>query len=319
MSDLHEAFLESVNAAIDRLTFGVGESPSRDEARSRAPRYRRIVVAYDGSEGAKLALDWAKELARAHSAKVTVVTVFTPPQVASAYSMGLAWYPDYAQAYHDIEHSLREASDSATELLRAFDVQADGVVVTGSPAHEVVEAARTHRADLVIAGATRGGRVARLFGSTAQALLASAPCSVLIARGQPRPRRILVATDGSRASYRAVAHALHRASQTSAELVVQHVLEVPAHGAEDAPPEGFVKSVVERMDLPAASPKLRYVIDVGNAATRILQRVVDEDAGLVVVGSHGKGALDRLFVGSTSRRVAAESPASVLVVKDVRP
>lgn len=317
--DMHETFLEDVNAAIDRLTLGAGKRPTPAESRKGQPRYRHIVVAYDGSEGAERALAWAKELGRASGARISLVGVATQPPVTAPDAMGLAWYPSYAEAFHDAERSLEECTRSAADLLRESDLQADSVVLEGGPGREIARYADETSADLVIVGETRGGRVKRaLLGSTAQTLLDRAPCSVLIARGDPRPARILACADGSHASYRAVAHALHRASQSGAELVIQHVLDYPTQRAGDVPPAGFAKEVVERLQLPAAPPKVRYVLDVGAPATRILLRAGEEGAGLVVLGSHGKEAVERLLVGSTSRRVANESHASVLVVKDPR-
>lgn len=312
-ADMHETFLSQVNEAIGRMTLGGAERPTRP---ANAPRIKTIVVAYDGSKGARRALAWADDLARSYGASVTVAGVSTPPQIVDAGITGYAWYGDYTGALLDAKSSVRKAAEGAVETLRDDNVEAESVVVEGPPGREIASLAAQKHADLVIAGATRMDRVARaLLGSTATTLLDRAPCSVLLARGDPRPQRILVATDGSHASYRAVAIAFHRASQTGAELVVQHVLDYPTQIA-DEPPEGFLKAVVEHLRLPAAPPRVRYVLDVGSPAENILLRGGEEGAGLVVLGSQGKGALERFFVGSTSRRVANESHASVLVVKD---
>jgi len=314
--DLHVKFLEQVNQAIEHLTFGNAQTPRAGDARRNQPRYHHVLVGYDGSEGSQRALEWAKDIALSYGAKVTVAAAFTPPQASAPGAMGFAWYPDYVEAYGAIEDSTRRAAENAVSRLRALGVEATPSVVEGSAGREIARLAHEQNADLVVVGATRGGKLKRaILGSTAASLLSHAPCSVLIARGPPRPPRVLVATDGSHASYRAVAHAYHRASQTNAELIVQHVLDYPVETIDDVPPEGFVKAVAQRLQLPAAPPKVRYVLDVGYPATRILLRAGEEDVGLVVVGAHGKDALERFFVGSTSRRVANESHASVLVVK----
>lgn len=317
LDDLHAKFLDQVNQAVDRLTFGVAAAPRTGEAHKHQPRYRRIVVAYDGSEGAQRALDWTKDIARAHGSTVTVVSSFRPPQVATAGAMAYGWYADYAEAYGAAERRARSAAEKGAQLLQALHVEATPIVVEGNAGHHAAKIATDQHADLVVVGATRGGRIHRaLLGSTAATLLHRAPCSVLIARGGPRPARIMVATDGSRVGYRAVAHALHRASQTSAELTVLHVLDYPTETIDEVPPEGFLKAVAQHLELPAAPPKVSYRLDVGHPATRILMRAAEEDAGLIVLGSHGKEVIDRILVGSTSRRVANESQASVLVVKD---
>lgn len=319
VGDMHETFLEQVNDAIESLTFGDAERPVRGEAHKNQPRYRRLVVAYDGSEGAEAALAWAADIAAAAGSKVTLVSAYAPPRLAGPAAVGYAWYPDYAEFHATAQRRTREFAQHAEALLRGSQVDASSVVVPGHAGREIARVANEAHADLVIVGATRGGRVRRaVLGSTAQTLVERANASVLIARGPPTPSRILAATDGSHASYRAVAHAFHRASLTHSELIVQHVLDYPSVSADDSPPEGFVKAVAQRLALPAPPPRVRYVIDVGDPAARILLRAGEENVGLVVVGAHGKNILERALLGSTSRRVANESHASVLVVKEPR-
>jgi nucleotide-binding universal stress UspA family protein len=96
---------------------------------------------------------------------------------------------------------------SARRLLRArvpAGSAAEIVETEGGAAAAVVEAARRHRPDLVVVGASgRGQLAAKLFGSTTLDILRSAPCPVLVAgqgaagkarkvrgRANPSPRRI---------------------------------------------------------------------------------------------------------------------------------
>lgn len=311
--------LDYIREAIEQLTFGSAQAPRPDDARSHQPRYDHILVAYDGSEGAQFALDWAKDLARANGSKVTIVTAFVPPQIADGATLGYAWYPDYTKWYGAIEKRSREAVESAASILNEQGIEAQSIVVEGHAGRTIARLAGDKRVDLVLVGASRGGRIQRaILGSTAESLLSQAPCNVLIARGPPQPRRVLVATDGSNVSYRAIAYAYHRASQTSADLIVEHVLELPGETLDDVPPQEFVKAVADRLDLPEAPANVRYVLDVGHPAKAILKRAEDDDAGLIVVGSHGKDRLERFVIGSTSRRVASEAHTSVLVVRDVK-
>lgn len=313
MQGLHDAFLLNVNEAIARMTMGMGEAP-KTGARSHRPRYRRFVVAYDGSEGANFALAWAKEIAGLHGSEILVANAFAPPNIAGA-NLGYAWYPDYAELYENAEKWARNVADETANELREGALKASSYALEGGAAREISKLAHEKKADVLIAGASRRGALGRLLGSTATGFLEHAPCSVLIARNAPPIQRILAATDGSSVSYRAVAHALGLASELGTDLVVQHVLEYPEQ-AEERHPEGFLKGVVERIQLPAAPPRVKYVMDVGSAATHILMRAGEEGAGLVCVGSHGRGRVERMFVGSVSRRVANECRASVLVVKE---
>lgn len=313
IENLHDHILTEVNQAIDRLTLGNAEPIPR----VAQPRYQKIIVAFDASAGANAALAWAKDLARSHHGEVMIASVIPPPSLATPTAMGFGWYPEYLDTFAQLRTGARGHAEEAARSLRDEGIQARTRILEGSVAREIATLASHEDADLVILGAPSTSRVERaLLGSTATGLLGKAPCSVLIARGAPRPARILAAVDGSTVSSAAVAHALHRASATGAELVVLHVLDYPEEDVSDLPREGFLKAVEERLALPAPPPRIRYVLDAGHAATRILRRAEAEDAGLVVIGAYGKGAFERLVVGSTSRRVAAESHASVLVVKE---
>ena len=61
------------------------------------------------------------------------------------------------------------------------------------------------------------------------------------------------------------------------------------------------------------------VVRRGRAAAVITSEARQWNADLVVVGSHGKGWVDRLLIGSTSERLLNVLPASVLVVPVSRP
>lgn len=314
MQDLREEFLHDLNEAIDRMTMGMGEAPKAGP-RPHRPRYRRIVVAYDGSEGAKLALAWTKEIAGLHGSEVLVANAFAPPTVTGA-NLGFAWYPEYAELYETAQKWAQNVADETADALREGELKASSHAMEGSAVREISELARAKHADLLITGASRRSAFQRLLGSTATGFLEHSPCSVFIARNAPPVTRVLAATDGSGVSYRAVAHALGLASELGTELVVEHVLEYPEQ-VEEKRSEGFLKGVIDKIELPAPPPRVRYVMDVGNAATRILARAKEEGVGLICMGSHGRGVVERMFVGSVSRRVAIESPTSVLVVKAV--
>lgn len=306
-----DPMIETVNEAIGILTLGVaGGSP----AKPTRPRYQRIVVAYDGSPGAVHALNHARDIAKLHGSRVVVASVYTLPDVNDV-GKGISWYSTYVDEYSRVQNKIRASAEKAVDDLKAAKIDAGSVIEAGGAAREIAKIATKHEADLIVTGATRRGPMGRLFlGSTPTEILERSTCSVLIARTPPRSPHILVATDGSHVSYRAVAHALRRASETQAELTVQHVINYP-EVPEDVPTDGFLQAVMAHIKLPAAPPKVRYVLDAGDPATRILERAKAEDCGLIVLGAHGKGMVERALVGSVSRRVVRETDASVLVVK----
>lgn len=125
-----------------------------------------IIVAYDNSSAAKLALDRAKMHARAFNARVLVVT---------SLEGGLA-------------EPKSQVLEAETHLEKAkASLEAEGIacethlLVRGmSPAEDIVLFAREHDADELIIGIKKRSKVGKLmFGSTAQYVILHAPCPVL--------------------------------------------------------------------------------------------------------------------------------------------
>lgn len=289
----------------------------RREALDRLSRLRpaRILVACDGSEGAKVALAWGARLAHDAGADVLLACAYAPPRL-DAITQGAFYIPEMGPLFEAAEEAARAAVAQGRRHAQDLGVGARTRVVEGSPARQIAALAREERADLVVVGARRDVPAGRVrLGSTAAGLLEQSPCGVLVARTPPPPDAILAATDGSAVSYHALAEALALASDLGADLLVHHVLEHPDEAAERHP-EGYLKSVVEKLELPARVPRIRYLVDVGEPAARILARADEEQASLIVLGSHGRGAIERALLGSVSRRVALAAHANVLVVRE---
>jgi nucleotide-binding universal stress UspA family protein len=145
-------------------------------------RYRRILVATDGSEDAAHAADHAIAIARAFGASLIVVSVvdiyvFMDPQTA-AYTVEVL---DRERVF------LREAVDGiAAKARHAGIASVDAKVVEGFPRTALVEAIEAEKVDLVVAGSHGRNAIQRLLiGSTSEHLIRHAPCPVLVVRPTP--------------------------------------------------------------------------------------------------------------------------------------
>lgn len=310
---MHEIMLAEMNEAIDRITL---RSPPKDLPRH--VKFNTILVGHDATEESQHALEWAASIARIHGSEVIVASISTPIRTYGDGPVGMgSYWPGMLEEYRRAEHQMVEASENGAAYLRVNGVKAHSVSSRGSAASELARLSRGHDADLVVVGASERGRLNRaLLGSVAGTLAGRVDASVLLARGEPDLRRVLVATDGSPDSDRAVTLALKVASERNADLVVQHVLEYPGERAT-LPPEGFLQGIIERMDLPLR-PHIRYVIDVGWPAEKIVERAAAEGCHLIVLGAHGVGRVRGALLGSVCHRVANTSQASVLLVRGGR-
>ena len=155
--------------------------------------------------------------------------------------------------------------------------------------------------------------------------------NVLIRRGEANVialKQILVATDFSEPSEVAVNYGRDLARSYGATLHVVHVVEnmYAYYGAE----VGFAAADVERnieaavrRDLDATIARVGGdAVDVravvthgGNVAHAITEYAREHAVDLIIVGTHGRGAVSRFLMGSVAERVVSSAPCPVLTVR----
>ena len=143
---------------------------------------KKILVPVDFSECSRKALRYALALAKQYSSALALVYV-APAQyyVASGYSGA-----DIAE----LEARMRESGERELAAL-AKQIQeaasAETLVRSGSPGPEIVEAARSASADLIVISTHgRTGLKHVLLGSVAEFVTRHAPCPVLVVRENER-------------------------------------------------------------------------------------------------------------------------------------
>jgi nucleotide-binding universal stress UspA family protein len=150
-------------------------------------RYRHVLVAFDASPDAKLALEHAVGLAQAFRSRLALVSV-VPPAPAFAWQA-----PGGVRAAHDaqqdeLEKALRETADAIPD-----DLPVTTRLLDGDPVHEILRAAREGEHDLIVMGSRGRGRVsAALLGSVSQRVMHDASVPVMIVH-RPHEQPDLVA------------------------------------------------------------------------------------------------------------------------------
>jgi nucleotide-binding universal stress UspA family protein len=141
-------------------------------------------------------------------------------------------------------------------------------------------------------------------------------------------KRILVATDFSEASAAAVRYGRALAESFGASLDVLHVMEDPflyAPTSEGfAPPQEYFESLeqqtrenLEQTVAPADRAKLnaRLVLKRGTPFVEIIRYAKSEAVDLIVLGTHGRGPIAHMLMGSVAERVVRKAPCPVLTVR----
>jgi nucleotide-binding universal stress UspA family protein len=160
--------------------------------------FRRILVAFDGSQHAQAALADAIELAQANRARLTVLTVVPDDNL---------WLGAAVEVPVNLGGLESTAREYAATLDRAVQSVPADVPVTkrlrrGVAAMAILAEVRDHDHDLIVMGSRgRGGLRSLLLGSVSHAVLHSSPVPVLVVRHCPTsdaavtyPRRAETAT-----------------------------------------------------------------------------------------------------------------------------
>jgi hypothetical protein len=157
---------------------------------ARDDRIGPVILADDGSEHARAAEAIMAGCPMFAGLPITVVTVVEdafPGEVAVAPILYVDAMDAYTRATEAETSSAEAACAAAAERLRDAGLDAEPVVRTGDPAHEIVAVARERGAGVIVVG-TRGQTGLRrlILGSVARNVLFHAPCSVLVTRGSVR-------------------------------------------------------------------------------------------------------------------------------------
>jgi nucleotide-binding universal stress UspA family protein len=135
--------------------------------------FKRILLAYDGSEPAKRAFARALTLVTGTNGRIALVAVVRP----SEFSLDFAAQPALENACGDFDSQLAELQRRA----RFAGVESTLMVRLGHPAQQIVRAAQEWHADLIVTGRRGGGCLTRWFrGSVSRQILACAHCAVMV-------------------------------------------------------------------------------------------------------------------------------------------
>jgi nucleotide-binding universal stress UspA family protein len=290
-----------------------------------SPKKRlNILFADDGSQHAQAAVELLNDIPLPPNSRISVVHAFNSGQVPLI--------PEYERML-----------ERTKEQLSSHHFRVETELKLGPAAEMILERAQEKKPNLIILGA-KGLRATAgiLLGGVAQQVVEYACCPVLIVRAPYRGlRHILLVTDGSSYSQRAVQYLGKFPLPEILDLRVMHVLppmqrpimmephysgwqtvyaQFPSREEELAIEERDAKigkallertsSLLQRHGLISTS-----VLTRGDAATEIIEYVDMHRPDLIVAGSRGLSEFKGWWMGSVSRKLVHYSKCSVLIVK----
>ncbi|WP_125727034.1 universal stress protein [Kibdelosporangium aridum] len=289
-------------------------------------RKRAMVVGFDGSDGARKALDWAVAEAKVHAQQLVIVYSVGPHVATTAYG----WHPAVEFGDARLTDEARAAVEPVVAEINRTTPELD--VTTrfpqSEPAQAMMEVSAELGAESMVVGSSGLSAIPRvILGSTAADLVRMADRPIIVVRGHTDDRHtasnVLVGIDGTATSGQILAYAFRYAAAHSIRLLAIHGLpgqlldpmiprmESSPDSAEQAAAEVLGANLDEwRARFPDVSADLEIVETT--PARALLER--SSQAGLVVVGSRQRGALHRTFLGSVSHAMVYHADCSVAVI-----
>lgn len=300
----------------------------------------KVLIGIDGSPGSQSAIQQGAALLSPQRDEVCLY-YSTPTVRLGAGGSDAALRERAREALADAVFA-----DARKQLPPALGERITTVVGHQNPAHGLLVAADEWRADLIVVGARGLGRLQRLLlGSVSGQVVQSATIPVLVARGEiaeaaDAAQRVLLCCDGSETSQHAAKFIeqfdFPAGTTGRAITVVESVFggEVPPwleEQARESDEEAMAHVWAEEHEkqrtakeaslteycanLPAIFQGNMPLVVEGLPAEQVLAAIRKENISLVVLGARGLSRWARLMMGSTSEKVLAHAPCSVLVVR----
>jgi nucleotide-binding universal stress UspA family protein len=286
-------------------------------------RYRKILVAVDGSESSKNAFRQACRIVRHDKSWITAITVIPP-------------YQDQFQTLsirERVSKALKNEGDSILadiqNIAKEEDVYLKFRLEEGSPVDSILDIAEENFFDLVVTGRRGKSRTEKsLIGTVTGRIIGHSVCDVLVVPLDTTVKweTLLVPTDGSRYSEGSTGKAISVAKVYGAKLKVISIVDVTDEFQAQAPDavESLVNQARQHVEAVCRKASERGVpaesfVREGEAYKVITGMAEKQAADMIIMGSHGRTGVKRMFMGSVTEKVIGHAHCPVLVVKAYEP
>jgi nucleotide-binding universal stress UspA family protein len=217
------------------------------------------------------------------------------------------------------------------ELLGSEDIVP--IIRFGKPFLEIIKVAKEEDVDLMAIGTHGRAGVDRvILGSVAERVVRKAHCPVMVVRSKKYIgfKRIIVPIDFSDCSRKALEYAAATARAHRSKLTILHVYEesfiepyVRAANTEEEAQEivrgieqvneGKYDDFLKKIDL--SGVEYDKLLRKGIPSNEIVETAREQQAQLIVVGTHGRSGIKHMLIGSDAEEVVRNAPCDIVVVK----
>lgn len=296
-------------------------------------RLETILVAVDLSESAWSAAMVATSLATKLHSKLIVL------HVDEIRSYGFLGSDPLSEYMVKIEQARTKWMERLDAQLSELEVDYEILSSSGVAHKEILRIAKANAVDLIVSGRYGALGARRLFiGSTSKRLVRKSDVPVLVVphfEGQtvletpPPIRRLMATSDFSDDSDNGARWAVQLAHLLECPLQLFHAADIPpAAIVPGEPPYWIPRVAIEELESRSLTRLEQFVAEEGfegvscrcQASATVAETIADvaeKEADILVVPSHGRGAVEAFFVGSTTLRVLRLSRIPLLVLPRV--
>ncbi|TFD26503.1 universal stress protein [Cryobacterium lyxosi] len=274
----------------------------------------QTVVAWDGSDPARAALDWS--LARCNDGELTLVRILDRTVSSADY------FAEESTTVHARE-VLKDAADRVSAKYPDLTVHAD--LRSGDPVTELRALSETDT--IVVVGThRRRGSTLRYEWSMGARLAGSArgPIAIIPEGDSTHHAGVVVGVDGSAASNAAVGFAAKEADRTGQELHAIHAWQEPLVWRDTTEPDARFLQTLEKshrrildealVTVARRYPALSIRPSLVRGAPQSALLDASRGAALLVVGDHGQKGISKLLLGSVSHSIVLNIQSPMVVI-----
>ncbi|MGV3772658.1 MAG: universal stress protein [Verrucomicrobiales bacterium] len=299
---------------------------------------RKILVAYDGSAGADLAIRDMTHGGFGSRAEAKILALadvwlpqdnLTPEQLAEHPSFAAA-HQRATEAIHSTRNIAVEGARLLHEMFPAWNISSEARAE--SPAWGILGSARDWQADLIVIGSHGRSLLQKMFlGSVSTKVAAEAHCSVRVVRplrgAGTSTRQILVAMDGSKDSQLAINEALtrewpnntvvHLVTVVDDQLTTSFLKDLAAGKAEGSL-EAKLQDIMTEARGKFAAKGITAEMHVleGDPKSKILSLSRDMNVDTIFMGARGMDHKNRLYLGTLASAICSRADCTVEIVRE---
>lgn len=280
-------------------------------------KYRKILVAFDGSESSRNALKQAIKFQETEKAWIRVLVVL-PPYEGDLEIIGVSNIKSV------LEGSSEKLIAEAKEIADAEGAAVITNVEQGQAYEKIVDVADAENCDLIVMGRRGVHHFERmLMGSVTSRVVGYSRKDVLVIPRDAAIRweNILLAVDESKSSEAALTHAIDFASSYGARITAVSVVDVNDEFYAQVPHAvdklvDKAKSLLDkiRSKLESLDIYTETMVMEGEVYEKIVEVAGEKKSDIIFMGSHGRTGFKKLIMGSVTEKVIGFSTCPVMII-----